>query len=114
MSLLFEQPSKLERFLLKIAGPEPRDPLLTRRSYLTHSVTLTAICFLVGLVVPAILVTSVAYFQHPLVVAQGCQSIGDAAAFSFIFTCDSLSLTKTAVVVAAIHLAVRAICTATS
>lgn len=112
MSLFDDDPPRLslKRLLLKIAGPDFEEPMPKRRPYLRHSVTLTAICFLVGLVIPAILVTSVAYFKNSLVVAQGCQQTGDAADFSFTFTCDSLALTKVAIILASVHYAVGAIC----
>jgi hypothetical protein len=117
MSLFDDEPSRLsmKRLLLKIAGPQAdfEAPVPKRRPYSSHSVTLIAICFIVGLVTPAILITSVAYFKNSLVVAQGCQQTDDAADFSFTFTCNSFPLTKVAIILACVHIAVGAICTLT-
>ncbi|ROW03061.1 hypothetical protein VMCG_05720 [Cytospora schulzeri] len=112
MSLLEDEPSKLSTkyWLHKLAGPDTEKPAETPRPYLCHSATMMAICFFVGLVMPAILITSVAYFQHPLVVAHGCQRTDDASGYSSTFTCDSVSLTKVAIILACVHMAVGAIC----
>lgn len=127
-----EEPSKLsmKRLLLKIAGPNNETSLTHRRPLWSHSVTLASICFLVGLVAPAILIASVAYFQKSLVVVQGCHQTNDSADSPFTFSCDrfvgysckllpvkpatndqdSFSLTKVAIIIACAHIAVGAIC----
>lgn len=99
----------IRSWLRKIAGPEPVNRQ-KRRRLCCHSVALFAICFVVGLLIPALLITSVAFFQNPLAVLQGCRQTNTSAAFSYNFSCDSYSLTKIVLIIAIVHLAVGAIC----
>lgn len=102
------------RLVRRLAGRDPEEKFKESRDrhLCCHSVFWTAALFPIGIIIPAFLIFSVAYVPNSLAAAQGCrQSATAKTGISYEFSCDSASLTRVALILAIVHLAVATFCT---
>lgn len=82
------------------------------RPFWQHSALLVIIIIFVGIFLPALLLTSVASFGSvSLAVRYGCSILSETSEpESAVFSCSAITITKVAVLIASVHVAVGAVC----